>query len=532
MGARNSSLATIDPRCEWCGALTVDAKQRGDFTICSRCSGVVGRKRGSRRTGSSSFTSIRLPGGEEEKGEASLSSPSALPQPGLSLVHVLPFAETLPHSDTAYTEGQLLSQFVTPYFTSRMGLYITAGQRYQIHEVDFKITACFPPAGQLTSSTVIRCMCPPPLHALTELKRLHVLPTVASLPPGGPIPSQVLFHEYLKPYFIPSSSSSSSSSAPPQLHLSVGDTFISKGLQFKVIACVPSDGVVTTSCDIFVEGEPLRDVQKVAILPIYESLPNNEKQITAEQILEKYLHPFFSGRFQTIGKNDTLDIDGVTFKVTACDPDRGLVTMATQIYSEGEPLRADDLRRQQEVEDEELARRMQQQEARDQGYPSVPLSFPVVPPFVQRRPFPAVFPPSLAQSDELRLRLTELLRQMPEQDGNRLNLRRMLETLPQFHGATQRDIDSLPTRVFVARSQQPSGDRPAHGTDEKAERKTDGGKEESREHLMCMVCLSDFEGGEVLRTLPCFHRYTTADTRHTLTTTALSHRSLPLRGLN
>ena len=516
MGAGKSSLTSIDGRCEWCGAATVDAKQRGDYSTCSRCSGIVGRRKATRRGGSSSSSSSSSRLGEEEK-------ESQLP---LSLVHLLPFVETLPSSDTAPTEQHLLSQYLTPYFAAHAGTFLTAGQRFQIREVDFKVVATFPPAGLLTPTTRIRCMYPP-LHALTELKRLHVLPTAASLPTGsaGPPSSQVLFHEHLKPYFVPanhtapsssSSSSSSSSAPPPQHHLSVGDTFMSRGLQFKVIACVPSDGIVTTSCDIFVEGEPLLDVQRIAILPIYESLPNNEKSITPEQVLERYLHPHFSGRFQLVGRGDALDIDGVTFKVTACEPERGLVTMATEIFTQGEPLRAEELRRQQELEDEELARRMQREEAREQGLqmpmPQMPFSSGLAP-FGPIRRAPAASA-SLPNADELRLRLQELLRQMPEHDGHRIIVRRMLETLPQNHGASKRDIDSLPTRVFTARPQQAAAAAAAaaaqqHGSDEKAEKKDGGGtadgKEESREHLMCMVCLSDYEAGETLRTLPCFH---------------------------
>jgi len=145
---------------------------------------------------------------------------------------------------------------------------------------------------------------------------------------------------------------------------------VSKGVQFKVIAvracflvhgcrvpdllrcarmcaqCIPSNGQVDRNTEIFTEGEPLRDLEKIHILPIYETcalpplicaaqangamhatlacrLPNREKNITPEQRFEKYLEPFFSGRSQMLTRGEEVVIDGVNFKVVAAEPDKG-----------------------------------------------------------------------------------------------------------------------------------------------------------------------------------------------------------------
>ena len=265
-------------------------------------------------------------------------------------------------------------------------------------------------------------------------------------------------------------------------------------------------------------------MSRVHVLPIYESLPNNEKEISAEQILRRYLQPYFLGRFQLVNKNDQLDIDGVTFRVQACEPDKGIVTSATEIYAEGEPLRADDIRRQQEIEDEQMARRLQQQEAQENGVP-LPQMGGVRAPYMGglglggmggiggaglvigappglggRRGGPA---PSYSSADELRARMQHLYAQLPPDHHGRMFIASLIQTLGEAQGANRRDIEALPTREYHARPANQTGS----GTEEKDAVSEAKQKEESRESMQCMVCLSDFEEGDILRTLPCFHSY-------------------------
>lgn len=88
--------------------------------------------------------------------------------------------------------------------------------------------------------------------------------------------------------------------------------------------------------------------------------------------------------------------------------------------------------------------------------------------------------------------LRTLLARLPRNRDGTLNLDAMEELGRQMEaearGAPALMIDLLPTRVFQSRTLPGSADR-------------------KEEHTQCLVCLSDFEDGEVLRTLPCLHAF-------------------------
>src|SRR5688572_12617638 len=48
------------------------------------------------------------------------------------------------------------------------------------------------------------------------------------------------------------------------------------------------------------DGNPLKDIARIHLLPIYETLPNRDKQLTGKERYDKYLEPFFLGRFQLV----------------------------------------------------------------------------------------------------------------------------------------------------------------------------------------------------------------------------------------
>lgn len=99
---------------------------------------------------------------------------------------------------------------------------------------------------------------------------------------------------------------------PEAKHIVEGDLFVYRGVQFKVVSCLPSNGVVTADTEVFTTGPPLADIARLQIHPIFESQPNSEKGWTGAQLFQKYLLPYFQGRFRYVKQGERIEIDGVS----------------------------------------------------------------------------------------------------------------------------------------------------------------------------------------------------------------------------
>lgn len=482
-----TSTSTATTACQYCGIFCADADYHstGSYYTCKRCGGLLPYYKQHTRPTISAPSDIQLP---------------------LQRLHILPFNETLPDSLMNCTEHELLQQYTQPYFQLNRP-YLHVNSRLQINHTDFKVVACHPPAGIVTPSTNIRAM-GRYLKALQHVTKLQVLPSkasVQSLPQSeqSQLTPEVLFQRYIRPYF-----NSTIQSGGDTHHCSVGDTFMSNGLQFKVVAATPDNGTVDSDTEIFTDGEYLDDIKKIHVLPIYESLPNNEKSITAQQSFDRYIAPYFLGRMQYVSRNEILNIDGVQYIVKGITPDHGIVTLESEIYCEGQPLHSEDVRRQQEVEDARIARQLAQQDMpnRRNGRPAV-----------QRGGMYQM--PLGGNPEEFRVRMAEILRIMPADDQHRRLVQQIHDELlllpylphgtvgieprlarimqsaiavqqPVNNGVSQVQLDSLPTRKYV---------KPAHLPQNTSS--------DDKDHSTCMVCLAEYDDGDELRTLPCFHTF-------------------------
>lgn len=84
-------------------------------------------------------------------------------------------------------------------------------------------------------------------------------------------------------------------------HLCVGETFVSFGIQWRVMKCVPSNGYVTKETKVIYKGKPLSDCKKVTLRPIYESVPFSHRNFTPKQYKTHYLDSWSRGASQYIG---------------------------------------------------------------------------------------------------------------------------------------------------------------------------------------------------------------------------------------
>jgi len=430
------SKTSIQLQCPNCGAYIDKDKHKSPSDECPRC-GFIGfwpETGEEKTTNSRGRNRADLADGKDSGGQNSKNF-----LPNLERISLRPYEETLPEdikfSDSSPSQdNDLVNNYIVPHLQSlRTPTVFEIGTRLQIKEVDFEVVACKPPRGIAHAATKV-AVSHPPLSALREMRRIHVLPLKASLPPSAPNEAK-LFDNHIRPYFT-----------QEERHIRQGQNFTSGGIQFHVRQADPIDGRVTRETNIYSSGPPIEDLKKVHILPIYESLPNSEKDIDEKATFDKYLKTYFSGRQVFLSEGLEFKIDGVDFKVVGAEPKEGVVTNETELYAGGGAIKAEDIKRQQMERDEEMARRLQQQESG------------------------GLWQRGRTSPEYLRMRLQNTLRMMPANDPNRAlveqlhnqlarlpyipqqsmnqSLAQLLRQQPIPQGVPQTVIQSLPTRVY------------------------------------------------------------------------------------
>jgi len=319
--------------------------------------------------------------------------------------------------------------------------------------------------------------------------------------PGGRTNFSTIFNFYLKPFF------------EGRLRcLGVGDYFKYGDAKFKVIGAFPSFGIITENtvirCSELLSTHSLCRVQ---ILPIRPSVVN-------EDIFERVVRPYFTSNSRHLNTGQLLYLGGQQLVVSVAQPNDGIVDNSTEFFFEGQPLEPvqncviipyqEDLPTPyrfmdrnmfiQEMLDSYIMPYLQGfrrviyygQEINIDGvhfkvYECNPSSGVVVDTtwvtyegFIARRSLEGFMDMNRGNAVDDPMFL--LARQM-------MQLQEIMEGMgqAQIPGASPELIESLPTHTIENIPDDP-------------------------EAAKCMVCLSQYEVGETVRTLPCFHRFHTS----------------------
>jgi hypothetical protein len=476
---KSASIPAPQGNCPYCTAAPMRVEKKHNTYVCGRC--------GSNRTD---------------------------PQQGRILaMHIIPFGETIPSEAKDWTSQQYEQYYWRPYFNSMPDEHlrnannneqehkqlplIQAGDRFQTKEVDFKIVSCFPTIGVVDDNTQMFLV--HPVSCLQSVVKATIAPLKESLDNVGFFVRQIhsddvccqsdikdFVEEAVQPYFA-------------QEHRQVveGEVLMFNGVQMKVLQMEPSSGIVDETTTLFTESESLPDLEKVHLRPVYESLPNSEKQINEDLLFRKYLKGFLQGTTRCLKKGETVQVDGVDFYVVDALPEKGVVTFASVIFTEGGPISGDELRRIQLERDEQIARQLQEQMMREEYGDRPFLMGPGAMNLEARR-----------ATALIQQRLSSIIAQIPENHPQRPALLEMQRQL----AATANSPEAFFELLQAARDGQvghrgAASERVAQLPTSNYHRTSTDESNADLEAISCRICLSDYEEGEVLRTLPCFHRF-------------------------
>jgi len=492
MGSSSSSKNYRCPYCA-CQPFNIQGIQIANRALprCPRCRGFVGP------TKSNDSKQLRI------ISEAKARDPITYLRAGVLQSSFECLGENLKAED-------LINRWIKLFFNTESGKIVKTGDTFQYRELEFKILSCYPPEGIVTETTEIFCSEnldtePLVLKDLCNLEKIHVLPLALTTKKS---PRQ-LYNSHVKRFF----------SEKDEEVFAQGETFVSDGVQFRVMATAPPSGrfvgeATQNGTKIFYDvpsdssGGSYPDLQTVKIVPIYESLPNQEKNLPFRAIKQKYLDPYFSGTFVYVRRDTEIDIKGVQFVVLSCEPeDGGYVSDLTSFNAEQSHVNSDELQDARVQRDAEIARQLQDQEDYNNGFRHGRVEQLAI---------------NRQQVQQLQ-HIMSLLQQNNNVRGPNSNEIQELFArmgLPAAQtGLSATQISMLPSSSYKHPGSSPSSPQPKAmneplddiddkplGTKAASDQKQTPRKPDDTDNK-CLICISEYEEGEQVRTLPCFHRF-------------------------
>jgi hypothetical protein len=215
--------------------------------------------------------------------------------------------------------ARILDGVLKKYFCRRMRC-VEEGVEFEDRKIRFKVMACWPRQGFVAKGTRIM---------LTSALSIEPVKVVEVVPVAPYVISDEMFDCAFLPFF---------NEKPVHVHSSQRISVF--GLECLVTRTEPKDGFVVAEMTEFSYNEfPAPHITRFSLCPYLEDLPLYvSKQPLAQfikTILDFYIVLHFKGWKRMVKLGQIIEIAGVDFKVTLCEPNIGIVDEESVLFYNG-----------------------------------------------------------------------------------------------------------------------------------------------------------------------------------------------------